>query len=57
MNVGPYAKNKQRFSGAGLMLIDDKLENVQEWTAKGGIGILYTNFNQAKQDIEKALNS
>jgi 5'(3')-deoxyribonucleotidase len=54
-NVGPYAKNKQRFSGAGLMLIDDKIENVQEWEAKGGIGILYTGFNKAKQDIEKAL--
>jgi hypothetical protein len=54
-NVGPYARDKQNFSGEGLLLIDDKEQNIIDWENKGGIGILYTDFNLFKLEIEKYL--
>ncbi len=54
-NIGPYSVNKQRFSGPGLVLIDDNELNITQWIQKGGIGILYTDFNSCKKELEKYL--
>ena len=38
-NIGPYSQDKQNWSGPGLILIDDKPINIQQWEQKGGEGI------------------
>ena len=38
------AVQKQRMSGPGLILIDDKPINIEQWEAKGGKGFLYEGF-------------
>jgi 5'(3')-deoxyribonucleotidase len=45
-NIGPYSQDKQNWSGPGpgLILIDDKPINIQQWEAKGGKGFLYEGF-------------
>ena len=50
-----YAKNKKDLSDSDSILIDDRLENVEGWREKGGIGILHVN---AKHTIDqlKSLN-
>ena len=41
---------KQKFSNENSILIDDLEENINEWRAKGGIGILHTDvFSTIKQ--------
>jgi 5'(3')-deoxyribonucleotidase len=35
-------KLKQEFSGPHKVLIDDTPENIEQWTARGGYGILHT---------------
>jgi 5'(3')-deoxyribonucleotidase len=35
-------KLKQEFSGPGKVLIDDTPENIEQWNARGGHGILHT---------------
>lgn len=42
MNVGPYAIDKQKWYRDGDILIDDKLLNIQQWRAKGGLAIHHT---------------
>ncbi|MCI4436114.1 MAG: hypothetical protein JHC33_04805 [Ignisphaera sp.] len=54
-NVGPYSTQKQRFSGEGLVLIDDKMQNITEWKQRGGIGIFYTGFDSCKSQLEEHL--
>jgi phosphoglycolate phosphatase-like HAD superfamily hydrolase len=54
-NIGPYASQKQRFSGEGLVLIDDKAKNITEWKQRGGIGILYTDFESCKAQLKEHL--
>lgn len=41
VHFGPFAKNKQEHCMPGDILIDDKLENIKEWCAVGGHGILH----------------
>jgi hypothetical protein len=41
MCTGPYAIDKQKWCKPGHILIDDKPLNIQQWEAKGGIGILH----------------
>lgn len=48
--IGPYSKNKQRFSKKGYILIDDRPSNIEEWEEKGGTGILHTS---AEKTIKK----
>lgn len=52
-HIGPYAVNKQQFAGPGLVLIDDSKLNIQQWRAKGGIGILYTGFMPCYDQFEQ----
>ena len=56
-NVGPYAVDKQRRSGAGQVLIDDKQINIDQWKAKGGIGILHTSAEDTIKQLIRILNS
>ena len=34
-----YSKDKQRYANTNAILIDDKKSNINEWIARGGIGI------------------
>lgn len=36
-----FSKQKQELSGPGKILIDDRLDNIMQWKAKNGIGLLY----------------
>ena len=35
-------KDKQLYSGHHKILIDDSIDNIEQWVTKGGYGILYT---------------
>lgn len=54
-HIGPFARDKQRFSGPGKILIDDKESNIQQWESKGGKGFLYRNFLQFQEEMEQYL--
>jgi 5'(3')-deoxyribonucleotidase len=44
IRFGPYAEDKQfHCTGQYDILIDDKLRNIEQWNAKGGIGVLHKN--------------
>lgn len=44
VNYGPYAKDKQYHCRRNSdILIDDSEINIEQWNAKGGIGILHMN--------------
>ena len=36
---GPYSQDKQQRAATGQILVDDRITNINEWTAKGGRGI------------------
>jgi len=46
------AKNKQKHSKEGAILIDDREDTIREWDSQGGIGILHTS---AANTIEKLI--
>ena len=50
VNFGPFSKDKKNWARPGDILIDDKLSNIEEWEAAGGIPIHhlgdYTLTNQ-----------
>lgn len=37
------AKFKQKYSGENRILIDDRVDNIEQWRDRGGIGILHTS--------------
>ena len=41
VNFGPFSRDKKNWARPGDILIDDKLSNVEEWGAAGGIPILH----------------
>ena len=43
-HIGPFAQDKQRFSGPGRVLIDDNEKNIAQWNSRGGRGVLYRGF-------------
>jgi len=45
--------NKQEFSGPNKILIDDLKRNIDQWIAKGGIGILHTSPQKTMAELEK----
>ena len=45
-----YAKNRD---GEPNVLIDDYLKNINEWEAKGGIGIHHTNVGKTIAELKK----
>ena len=42
---GPYSKDKHQHCKVGDILIDDRVSNVEEWRAAGGIAIRHTNID------------
>ena len=51
-----FEENKYLYSGRDKILIDDMIDNIEPWRAKGGIGILHKNFEQTKQEFEKIMS-
>ena len=46
MNIGPYSADKWKWAKPGHIIIDDRADNIQDWTEKGkGIGILHIYNN------------
>lgn len=48
-----YASKKQEFAGPNNILIDDRADNVKQWIAKGGIGILHKSASQTINELKK----
>jgi 5'(3')-deoxyribonucleotidase len=44
---------KQLFSGENRILIDDLPNTIEEWNAKGGIGILHTSAANTIKELKK----
>ena len=50
------AKDKYFLAGPGRILVDDRIKNVQQWEAAGGIGIHHKgDFTQTLQAMREAL--
>ncbi len=45
--------NKQLFSDTNRILIDDLPNTIDEWNAKGGIGILHTSAANTIKELKK----
>lgn len=52
---GPYSRDKHVHCVNGDILIDDREDNIQDWTQAGGIGILHTDFITSIQELEEVL--
>lgn len=53
--IGPYAIDKQNFCEEGYVLVDDNKKNIDQWNARGGIGIYFTDLEDLKKEISKIL--
>jgi len=47
------ASKKQEFSEPNAILIDDRDSNIEQWRAKGGIGILHKSASNTIKQLEK----
>ena len=47
------AEQKQEFANPNSILIDDRTSNIEQWRAKGGIGILHTSTNDTLKQLKK----
>lgn len=47
------ANKKQEFATPESILIDDRMSNIEEWNASGGIGILHTSANDTIKQLNK----
>lgn len=48
-----FERNKFIYADKNCILIDDFIENIQEWRKHGGIGIHHKNFNQTVSELKK----
>jgi 5'(3')-deoxyribonucleotidase len=48
---GPFSKNKYVHCQVGDILIDDRVSNIEEWKAAGGIAIHHTNIDTTLQEL------
>jgi hypothetical protein len=48
-----YAKNKKDLASPDALLIDDRIENFQQWMGAGGIGILHTSALNTIEQLQK----
>ena len=53
VEFGYGANGKAKFSGPNKILIDDREDNISAWKAAGGIGILFKNTEQVKNELSK----
>lgn len=51
--TGPFAVDKQKHAKPGDILIDDKIRNIDQWEAAGGIGILHTSAYKTVKELKK----
>jgi 5'(3')-deoxyribonucleotidase len=56
-HIGPFSQDKQNWSGPGLILIDDKPVNIQQWEAKGGKGFRYEGFLVLYDELQAYLKT
>jgi hypothetical protein len=47
------ASEKKNYSGKSHILIDDRMDNIQDWRNEGGIGILHTSTTDTIQQLKK----
>jgi len=47
------ADKKQNYSGRNKILIDDRLDNIEQWVSQGGIGILHTSAQDTIEQLKK----
>lgn len=47
------AKHKKEFATSDSILIDDRLDNIEGWREKGGIGIHHTSTDQTIKELKK----
>ena len=47
------ASQKQQFSGENKILIDDRVDNIEQWRNKGGIGILHTSASDTIKQLKE----
>ena len=47
------ADKKQNYSGRNKILIDDRLDNIEQWVSQGGIGILHTSSQDTIEQLKK----
>ena len=47
------AEQKQEFANPNAILIDDRPSNIEQWRAKGGIGILHTSADETIEQLKK----
>lgn len=56
--IGPYAKDKMKLSKVGDILIDDRVDNIEQWAAMGGQAIYHereTSFDFTMKALEDAI--
>ena len=47
------SKDKQKYAGTGTVLIDDRNDNIMQWKAAGGIGILHRTLPKTLERLRK----
>ena len=52
---GPYSRDKHVHCVNRDILIDDREDNIQDWTQAGGVGILHTDFITSIRELEHIL--
>ena len=60
VRIGPYSRDKWKHAARNDILIDDRQDNIQDWTVKGeGIGILhiYENFSNTERLFIRAVSA
>ena len=58
VNIGPYSADKWKHAKPGDILIDDRIDNIQDWVTKGqGVGILhkYGDYQDTKNKFLRVL--
>ena len=56
VEAGPYSKDKQNWCNTLDILVDDKLLNVEQWVAKGGIAVFHQgNWNWTLGAFQRAI--
>lgn len=51
VHFGPFSKDKHQHCQPGDILIDDRISNIEEWRAAGGIAIHHTNINSTLYEL------
>ena len=58
VKIGPHSKDKWKHAKRGDILIDDRLDNIQDWINKGyGIGIHHSDVDNTIEALERSINS